>query len=113
MSSAWESFRLSMHILTGPHSARERLIKAYKTHLMHVSPKDMPTEIRQEFLRLATRFTPGQTAKNQCIISHTVMQMDDQEIAATIYAIINMYDALTRYQPIPKLSERASQAHRR
>ncbi|MDB5763036.1 MAG: hypothetical protein JWQ21_2031 [Herminiimonas sp.] len=106
MSQAWEKFHLSMYILVGAGTQRERLVKAYKSNLAHLSKKDMPSEIKDEFVKLSKNISSGMEQDGECKITKTVNSLDDKEVAAMINSIIRMYDALTRYQPILHMHQR-------
>ncbi|MDB5840380.1 MAG: hypothetical protein JWQ23_2332 [Herminiimonas sp.] len=100
MSSAWESFHRSMYMLVGADSQRERLVKAYKLNLARLTKKDVPAEIRIDFINLTKDITRNPRKENGCPVMHTVYAIEEREVVAMINSIVRMYDVVTRYQPI-------------
>ncbi|MDB5841822.1 MAG: hypothetical protein JWQ23_3774 [Herminiimonas sp.] len=106
MSYAWESFNLAMHTLASRESQRDRLLRAYKLNLMQLDQKDVPKEIRDEFSQLTRNIGRFPVQEGECIIKRTVESLEDNEIELMIDSIIRMYDAVARYQPLPRQQQR-------
>jgi hypothetical protein len=100
MSLAWKSFHSAMYALTSADPQRERLLRAYRLHLSRLTPREVPQEIRDDFTALATAITRRPAATGECRIKNTIDAAEDREIVSMINAIIKMYDAVTRYQPL-------------
>jgi hypothetical protein len=107
MSLAWKSFHLAMYALTSAAPQRERLLRAYRLHLSRLNPKEMPSEVRDDFAALAANITRCPAARHECSIKNTIDAAQDHEIAAMINSIIKMYDAVTRYQPLLSKADRS------
>ncbi len=105
MSYAWESFSEAMRALASGDSQRERLLRAYKLHLMQLTVKDVPSEIRDDFDRLAIAIRRC-SAREAGSLKRIADNVDDKEVASMIDSIIRMYDAITRYQPLPQPGRR-------
>jgi cation transport regulator ChaB len=105
MSSAWKSFHLAMYALSSGDTQRERLLRAYKLHLMRLSKKDVPAEIRDQFASLQDDISRCAAREGECGVKNTLNAMSDDEIKRMINSIIHMYDAVTRYQPILSLKQ--------
>jgi hypothetical protein len=69
---------------------------------MQLAQKDVPKEIREEFSKLARNIGRFPAQEGECIIRRTVESLKDEEIDLMIDSIIRMYDALARYQPLPR-----------
>jgi hypothetical protein len=97
VSVAWKQFHLAVYRLAGPESPSERLSSAVTMHLSRLTEKDVPSEIRPQFVKFLTGVRdlvvqPGE---------HGSMHDDnDSGIESSIRSIITMYDALIRYQPV-------------
>jgi hypothetical protein len=105
MSLAWKSFHLAMYALTSAEPQRERLLRAYRLHLSPLSPKDIPAEVRDEFIALSRRITREHGGPGECSVKKTVEAAEEREVVSMINSIIKMYDAVTRYQPLLRHSD--------
>lgn len=95
MPLAWECFHRAMYVLTGSDPQRERLLRVYRNNLKCLDGKDVPAEIRDDFVRLST------SLERETVESLNGSQLlDEWEVAAAINALIRMYDVLARYEPI-------------
>lgn len=99
MSYAWKQLRLAVTVLAGTGPQRERLIHAY-TKLIDLKQKDLPAEIRISFAELTQNIVLYPTQDVHGIVRSKVDSLDDGEIGSIIHSIIDMYDAVTRYQPM-------------
>jgi hypothetical protein len=111
MSSAWYKLKCAVHILAGAEPPRERLLHCYTYHLADIRLKDLPPEIRGDFSLLALQLSrgPGQSAED---VKQAVEAISDEDVMAMIHSIIDMYDAVTRYQPLPRGCRNSRQDHR-
>jgi ABC-type Fe2+-enterobactin transport system substrate-binding protein len=100
MPTAWEAFHSSIQILAGPDSQRSRLAQACSEHLTRLSKRDVPAEIRDEFLQLLTGTVKNRDQSDRSSIMETLSSVEDREVYGMINAIVRMYDAVTRYEPI-------------
>lgn len=101
MSVAWKQFHLAVYRLAGPESQSQRLSNAVTMHLSRLTEKDVPSEIRPQFVEFLSQVRElgipapegGSSRKDSAA-----------GIASNIRSIVSMYDALIRYQPIRKRS---------
>jgi len=100
MSHAWESLRLAVHRLAQAGSRRERLAEAFTEYLHGLRPKDLPAEVRKDFTKLKEdiHISCGYIALGQT--TDKLESIDDAGVGRIIDSIIDIYDAVTRYQPI-------------
>jgi hypothetical protein len=103
MSQAWIRLRAAVHILGQEGSARERLSTAFSRYLLGLKPKELPPEVRTDFVRLVQWVTEHRKS-GRSALSGTFEQAKDTEVTSMIRLIIDMYDAVTRYEPILALS---------
>jgi hypothetical protein len=99
MSYAWKQLHVAVKILAGSGSQRDRLISAY-AKLLDLKQKDVPAEIRTDFSELMkniNRFSDQPPVK---VAETKVASLSNEEMRTMICLIIDMYDAVTRYQPM-------------
>jgi hypothetical protein len=111
MSQAWIRLRAAVHILGQEGSARERLTTAFSHYLLGLKPKELPPEIRTDFIRLM-QWVAQHRKSGRSALSGTFEQAKDTEVTSMIRLIIDMYDAVTRYEPILPLSRSSSTKRR-
>lgn len=100
MPNAWEAFHSSIQILAGPEPQRHRLARACSEQLAHLSKRDVPAEIRDEFLKVLRGAVRNRDRADKLSILENLSSIEDGDVIGMINAIIRMYDAVTRYQPI-------------
>lgn len=106
MSYAWKQLRRAVRALSGAGPQRECLINAY-IRLMEMKPKDLPAEIRPDFATLTQNIPPFPRKNIRQAVRTKVSLLADAEVASKISAIINMYDVVARYQPMPPAQAKA------
>jgi hypothetical protein len=100
MSLAWLHFNEALHTLTGPESQRERLFEALVLSLSGLDRKEVPGEVQPLFDRLMVGLHDNASAPVvRARIQGTIDHMDEPDVVAAIACIIEVYDAVTRYQP--------------
>lgn len=98
MSLAWKKLRAAVIVLAGKGCVRDRLAACIDTHLTGLMPRDLPSEAHPDFLNylmVVKRHGDSPAVRPSGLINCA----SDQEVAQVTEAIINMYDAVTRYQP--------------
>lgn len=108
MSYAWSELQLALRCLTEEGSKRERLGAAVAKHLVCLRPKDLPSECRPEFTFMIDRLRFASVRKRDASIKQLIETLREEEVDALIGAILHLYDAVTRYQPIQSTVEVAS-----
>lgn len=100
MSHAWKKSRSAVSKLVKDGSQRERLAAAM-TDLATLKARDLPIEIRQEFVAAMDYVCHGRIQEHGASIESMIDSMKDAEVNIMAQSILNMYDAVTRYQPVP------------
>ncbi len=100
MSQAWEMFRSAVHKLAHGGSPKERLVRAIAENLLLLRPKDLPPEIRKDYAKLVDDLCLGRVQENGATVKSMVESVDEAQVTLMIDSIINMYDAVTRHEPI-------------
>ena len=98
MSLAWNQLGLAVHELVGTGTQRQRLATSYDLHLSQLRKKDLPQEIRNEFSAMAMEIDDGKRAGHD--LPAIGAAMSDERINVLMNGIVNMYDAVTRYEPL-------------
>lgn len=99
MSQAWIRLRAAVHILGHEGTSRERLAAAFNRYLLGLNPKEVPPEIRSNFIKLLQWAQQQKRSRHRpanCLFELA----KDAEVTLMIGLIIDMYDAVTRYEPI-------------
>lgn len=99
MSQAWIRLRAAVHILGQEGRPRERLARAYNRYLLGLKPKEVPPEIRADFIRLI-HWAKEQGDGKRHPANETFISAKDAEVTVMVGLVIDMYDAVTRYEPI-------------
>lgn len=99
MSHAWKKLRTAVHKLAQEGPQRVRLAAAI-TDIATLRPKDLPAEVRHELSDAMDRICLGRVQEQGATITLMIEAMHDRDVQLVIDAILNMYDAVTRYQPI-------------
>jgi hypothetical protein len=100
MSHAWKKLRAAVGKLIKEGSQRERLAAAM-IDLATLKAKDLPIEIRQEFVFTIDYVCHSRIQEPGTSVELMISTMKDAEVNTIVQSILNMYDAVTRYQPIP------------
>jgi hypothetical protein len=99
MSFAWKCLRAAVNSLTGPGSQRERLLHAY-TNITVLKQKDLPANIQNEFVKVLIKLVKPTEKMSHNDVRGAIEVLSDKDVARIIESFVEMYDAVTRYQPI-------------
>lgn len=100
MSYAWRQLQSAVRILATEGDRRGRL-QAALAKLIKLKPRDLPSEVAEEFLALVdgiARF-PARNILHE--IRAAVAARSDAEVLESIATIMRMVDAVSAYQPRP------------
>lgn len=100
MSYAWAQLRLAVHDLTQAGSQRERLVAAITEYILCLRPKDLPSGSQAIFASLVDRLCVGRKHEWPASVKREVERLDDNEVRTMVNVILQLYDSVTRYQPI-------------
>ncbi|MDB5761994.1 MAG: hypothetical protein JWQ21_989 [Herminiimonas sp.] len=101
MSHASEHLKLAVqHLAQATGSPRERLAQAFLQNLVWLRPKDLPGEVRNHFIRLLELLNPGRRKHDVASLQRRIDVLADDDIGALIEAVVDMFDAATRYEPL-------------
>jgi hypothetical protein len=100
MSHAWKKLRAAVGKLVRGGSQRERLAEAI-IELAALKVRDLPLEIRPEFVAAMDCVGKIPVHEHDACMEMMIGAMKDSDVNLMVHSILNMYDAVTRYQPIP------------
>ncbi len=95
-AAAWESLHKATLELARPSALKQRLIDAFKRHLLDFPPGEMPGELRQDFEALKQSMTRVRPQRGECAVATTVRKMSIGEADACAARIVALLDALHR-----------------
>ena len=101
MSHAWKKLRSAVGKLVKEGSQRERLAAAM-IDLATLKAKDLPIEIRQEFVAAMDYVCHSPNQEQGTNMEFIIAALKDADVNIMVQSILGMYDAVTRYQPIPR-----------
>ena len=89
----WEKFYLALLTLaTGSSSLHSRLVDAYTSSLIRLTPEDLPVDMRDEFVQLCHRLTSEQPVGSEGSVWATVEKMDEIEVKRIAEQIVSLYE---------------------
>jgi hypothetical protein len=79
---------------------------ALALHLAYLKPKDLPSACKPDLSTITDRVCLQKMESTDLSLKDRLIAIEDREINAMIEAILRMYDAVTRYQPLLELQDR-------
>ena len=91
---------------------KERLESAWRHHLAHLDPDDVPREIRLQFLELSSSIQRERPLRGEDAVRATIRKMSCEEAERHASQIVRMFCRMTRQQelelPMPSVASGAS-----
>lgn len=103
MSLAWKKCSAAITLLAGAGTQRERLLSACVTELCGLKRKDFPNELHPIYEVFLCHFGPFDSQMAGHDFEKMVETMTETDIQSAIDALLQLHDAVTRYQPTPTL----------
>ncbi|MBS1199470.1 MAG: hypothetical protein H6R27_148 [Proteobacteria bacterium] len=94
MSAAWESLHHAALEFTSSEPIKQRLIKAYSTHLEELDLDTLPPELRPNFHQLRLRLTSVPPMRGETAIAATVRKMSNDDASAFAQEIVELMAGL-------------------
>jgi hypothetical protein len=108
MSTAWNELHAAVQLLMGTGPQQERLAAAFTNHLLALRPKDLPSEIRGRFVHLINVLYVHRIHEPVSKAVDPLEATTGADVGAMIQTILDLYDAVTRYEPIPAMEKPAA-----
>jgi hypothetical protein len=96
MTATWDRFHGAALLLAGAGPVKQRLADAFRTHLVDLDVKELPRELRAEFLSLSASLTSGRAVGGSSVIDATVRKLSEVQAAAYSGRFIVMYGLLAQ-----------------
>ena len=98
MSTAWEQLFDATVVLASSGPIKQRLVDAYRTHLVTLDRDELPKELREEFCSLSNCMCAVRPLRGESAEQATVRKMSDIEASQVAARIVNMLGAVVRLQ---------------
>ena len=90
MSAAWESLHHAALEFATADSIKQRLIKAFSTHLEHLDLENLPPDLRTDFKRLTDRLTAIRPSRGETAVIATVRKMSNDDASSCAQQILEL-----------------------
>lgn len=97
MSAAWRQLHIAMYALASEGTQCERLIRVYDHNLSRLIDKDLPKEVRSEFMGLL-----DEMQRLKLRVEQRGEEVSEREVAVLVRTVLGLYDIVARYQPIER-----------
>jgi hypothetical protein len=96
MSSTWECFHLATLELVRSTPIKQRLICAYKQHLVALCDEQLPGEVRESFAQVMRCLRGVQPLRGEEAVVASVRKMSNQEADDCAALIVDIFGSITR-----------------
>lgn len=99
MQTTLEHFRHAVLVLVGAGPIKQRLLHAFHEHLSHLSPDELPRDLRDPYATLAAAFHSTRRTGSLDAVSASVLKMSEAEACLHAQSVVRMFDCLNDTQP--------------
>jgi hypothetical protein len=96
MISAWDSLHFATLELVRSTPIKQRLISAYRRHLMSVVEDQLPSEVRASFSRVVSSLVGVQPLRGEDAVVASVRKMSNQEADDCAALIVEIFGLISR-----------------
>ncbi|MGO8855434.1 MAG: hypothetical protein ACLQO1_06955 [Steroidobacteraceae bacterium] len=96
MISAWESLHLATLELVRSTPIKQRLVCAYRRHLVTLPEDQLPSEVRESFSRLMDSMRGVQPLRGEDAVAASVRKMSNQEADDSAALIVEIFGITCR-----------------
>ncbi len=96
MISAWESLHLATLELVRSTPIKQRLVCAYRRHLVNLPEDQLPSEVRESFSRLMGSMQGVQPLRGEDAVAASVRKMSNQEADDFAALIVEIFGITCR-----------------
>lgn len=97
--TSWGHLQNAVLTLVGEGTLRERIVRCCLTNLADIRLKELPQEVHAPFLELVGLVRVADDQQSALVIA----TLSDADLRRLAVAIVEMYDAVARYQPRPTM----------
>jgi hypothetical protein len=98
MISAWECFHFATLELVRSTPIKQRLICAYRRHLVSLPQDQLPREIRQSFEQIMRTLNGVEPQRGEDSVAASVRKMSNQEADECAAAIVEIFGLMSRFE---------------
>lgn len=95
----WEKFYVAVETLVGQGSIQDRLCGAYSSALMRLEPKDLPKDLRADFIELERKLTSVEPTGDEGSIAASTKAMSADDAEKLAKQIVSMFNDIARSYP--------------
>lgn len=99
MQTTLEHFRDAVLVLVGAGPVKQRLLQAFHEHLGHLSPDELPRDLRDPYATLAAAFHSTRRTGSLDAVSASVLKMSESEACQHAQSVVRMFGCLNETQP--------------
>ncbi len=101
MASLTERLEAAAYALTGPGTVKERLERAYGTHLADLQPNDFPREFRAEFQQLIDALHRERALPGDTVLKASLRKLSGEQAARYAMLIVRAYGGVAALKSSP------------
>ncbi len=101
MDTTWQQLEGAALVLARSSSIKDRLAIAYRDHLSHVNPEDIPEALRGQFRVCLEALTRERPQRGEDAVRATVRKMSSVEADEVACSLVRLYGALVRESARP------------
>ena len=90
MSAAWESLHHAALEFATADSIKQRVIKAFSTHLEELDLENLPPDLRTDFKQLTDRLTAVRPLRGETAVNATVRKMSNEDASSCAQQILEL-----------------------
>ena len=98
MISAWECFHFATLELVRSTPIKQRLICAYRRHLVSLPEDQLPREVRQSFAQVLRTLNGVQPQRGEDAVAASVRKMSNQDADECAAAIVEIFGLMCRFE---------------
>ena len=102
MNNAWEALFAATLTLSSAGPIKQRLAAAFTQHLERLERRELPTELREDFDKLANQLCAIKPMRGETAVQATVRKMSDLQAGEQALHIVEMLGTFTRLQQQPR-----------
>jgi hypothetical protein len=99
MTGNWELIRRAATVLIGSGAMKQRLIEAYREHLLAVDAGSLPEPVGRDFVQLMNAFRGASAAGGLGVAEVAVRKMSEQDAARHAQNVLEILVALSAHEP--------------
>jgi hypothetical protein len=95
MAAHWDEFHAALQVLVGTGPVKQRLVDAYRRHLVSIHGQDLPDAVRDRFATLHAAMHEAPAAGGMTAPEASVRKMSEKDAAGYAAAILEMFAVLS------------------